>query len=169
MDCRVMSGELHSISGADKEAKVAAAKAKRDQQVIEARAEGRDQGRKEWMPYVAGALEVSLGAVGVAHKAEIERTRAETIEHERKAHAHGFWKGGQIVGIICLALGALGAIAIMDLVQRSSFNAAASFGERQVMTGALLGQGVPRETAPQQRPPSGQDGWARGREPARAP
>lgn len=116
------------------------------------------------------ARAAALAAQTDAHQEEFSRRESAVRDELAAAHAHGFWKAAPIFGalaaLVFLTLGCVGTMAVMSFSVDRSFDAAAEFGERQTMTGALMGQHI---TERPQRPPSGQDGWARGREPASAP
>ena len=109
----------------------------RARELAAATEKGREEGRAEWSDKLADAVKHASAVAQNAHAGELKRIGAETVQRERAAHAHGFWKAATILAVTGPILGALVAIAIMDRVQASSFNAAADFGREQVLTGAI--------------------------------
>jgi len=108
------------------------ARAKRDAQLNAARAEGREQGRKEWAPYVA---EASQGAVTAALE-PMKAQHEQSIRHVR----HGWFAWGLVIGgAVGASLGALLANAVLG----AAFDQATRVSREATLTGAIVQQTQP--------------------------
>ncbi len=104
-----------------------------------AREEGRAEVRAEREPWADTIARATAKPLEAAHAAALAEANKRALNEARSAHAHGYHKAAWQIGLVSLLIGAFGAIAIMDLVQRSSFTAAAEFGREQVLTGVVAG------------------------------
>lgn len=108
------------------------AKAKRDAQLREAKAEGLAQGRKEWAGYVADAVKSGSDAVLAPMKAQHE----QSIRHVR----HGWFAWGLVIGgALGASLGALLANAVLG----AAFDQATRVSREATLTGAIVQQTQP--------------------------
>ena len=117
------------------------AKAKHDEIVTKARAEGREQGRKEWAPYAQEAANAAVSAAIAPLKAQ----HADTVRHVR----HGWFAWGGIIGLLC---GAAAGALLTNAVLGAAFQQASNYGREMVVTGAISqGQNPPARCIPGER------------------
>lgn len=111
------------------------ARAKRDEAITKARAEGRDQGRKEWSAYIADAAKAAVHAALEPLKA----AHAEVLAHARTS---AWWRGAAIGLLIGAAAGAL----LTNVVLGAAFQQAGQYGREMVVTGAISQAANPPRT-----------------------
>ena len=121
------------------------ARAKRDAQLNAARAEGREQGRKEWAPYVA---EASQGAVTAALE-PMKAQQADVLKHARQAA----WARGGIIGLL---VGTAFGATVVNIFLGAAFDQATRMSRETTITGALIKQqNAPDRCLPGEQLPDG--------------
>lgn len=105
------------------------------------------QVRKEVLAEVHEALGVrTLEEASQVAGIKAERDARPTLNEELKHGRHQFWRGGVICGSFGILLGAGLVYAAFAWSQQASFQSAADYGTRMVVSGAALQSGNPPST-----------------------
>lgn len=129
-------------------------------------AEGVAQGRAEFAAYLAAAVQEAEARLRAAH----DRDEARLINQGVLQARHGRWVGfalGLALGVVIACGASLGTYALVRSAWYDNAGARA-LEQRGQWEPPALTICDPGDRACQRRshrPPSGQDGWARGREP----
>jgi len=121
------------------------AKAKRDEIVTKARAEGREQGRKEWAPYAQEAANAAVSAALEPIKAQ----QADVLKHAKAAA----WARGGIIGLL---VGTAFGATVVNIFLGAAFDQATRMSRETTITGALIQQqNAPDRCLPGEQLPDG--------------
>jgi len=100
--------------------------------------EAADRAAKAERQAAKRSREAALDALSDAHKAELSRVAAETVEREKAAHAHGFHKASWMVGGPLFLAGGLVAAGLVLISQDVAWQNGADATRQGVTAGAVI-------------------------------